>query len=44
MYLINVKLKEYHNIVTSKASTRVYKDYNSFYKQLVLNTDKVLNI
>ena len=44
MYLINVKLKEYHNIVTSKASTRVYKDYNSFYKQLVLNTDKVLYI
>jgi len=44
MYLIKVKLEEYHNIVISRASVRVYKDHNSFCKQLILNTNKALSI
>ncbi len=44
MYLIKYKLKEYHNIIISKASVRVYKNYNLFLKQLKLNTDQIVSI
>ena len=42
MYLIPLKLKEYHDITTSKASVRVYKNYHYFYNQLKINTDRIV--
>lgn len=43
MYLIPLKLNEYYNIKVSKASVRVYKSHDLFWKQLKLNTDQILN-
>ena len=42
MYLIPLKLNEYYNIKVSKASVRVYKNYDLFWRQLKLNTDLIL--
>lgn len=42
MYLITLKLKEYHDIKVSKASVRVYKDHDFFWRQLKINTDQIL--
>lgn len=42
MYLIPLKLNEYYNIKVSKASVRVYKNYDLFWRQLKLNTDQIL--
>lgn len=42
MYLIPYKLDEYYKIKISKASVRVYKSYDLFWRQLKLNTDQIL--
>ncbi len=42
MYLIPLKLNEYHSIKVLKASVRVYKNYNLFWAQLKRNTDQIL--
>lgn len=41
MYLIPLKLNEYHGIKVLKASVRVYKNYDLFWRQLKLNTDQI---
>lgn len=40
--LIVANLKTYHNIKVKNASARVYKDWNTFFNQLKLNTEYVL--
>lgn len=42
MYLIPLKLNEYHGIKVLKASVRVYKNYDLFWTQLKRNTDQIL--
>lgn len=43
LYLILYKLKEYYNIKNKKASIRIYKNWECFQKQLILNTNNILN-
>lgn len=43
MYLIPLKLDEYYKIKVSRASVRVYKNHDLFWRQLKLNTDQILN-
>lgn len=40
---VTTKLKEYYGIANSKASIRVYKNWDCFFEQLKLNTECVLN-
>lgn len=42
LYLILYKLKEYYNIKNKKASIRIYKNWEYFQKQLILNTNNIL--
>ena len=41
--LIVANLDTYHNIKVKYASARIYKDWNTFFKQLRLNTESVLS-
>ncbi|QIH39953.1 hypothetical protein G7A72_14510 [Flavobacterium sp. Sr18] len=41
--LIVANLDTYHNIKVKNASARIYKDWNTFFKQLRLNTESVLS-
>lgn len=41
--LIVSNLNTYHNIKVKNASARIYKDWNTFFKQLRLNTESVLS-
>lgn len=43
LYLITFKLNEFHKIKNSKSSVRVYENFETFYRQLKLNTEYVLN-
>jgi hypothetical protein len=43
LFLITFKLNELHQIKNTKASVRVYKDWDAFYKQLRINTECILS-